>query len=387
MLTEQLNREQCPDSVEIEIPAPTAWPFVLAFGSTLMLTGLLTSCRASVRGFASLLRVASDGFARSSRHRAGTNRAGGLEDESRLTIAVSWNAIPIAAGSSAGMASSPYISGFSGGQRRHRRPVAMAALAALMDSESRQHLVSHQSPCRGDLSRILASGPHRLYSFHADAFAVAFVLHGVGSILVGLLYGAMLPMFPRRPIVLGGLIAPVCGRGCFTNSRTAESVARQPHQLVLVRRLASGFWSCRRPRCRAPTRIPTRENLSFALRAGIEAPGIYSDPRRGTPMSRIRHPVCICRSPRLYFSRLAALRTVNLRWIQRYWHRSRLWTSALSTHRTAPPAMARKDGRSSIALANPVYLAIADEARCTKLSPTGFREPRCRRSRRVPEDC
>src|SRR5258708_28620211 len=59
----------------------------------------------------------------------------------------------------------------------------------------------------------LRLGPTQLYSFHADAFAIAFVLHGVVSILVGLLYGAMLPMFPRHPIVLGGLIAPALWSG------------------------------------------------------------------------------------------------------------------------------------------------------------------------------
>ena len=33
------------------------------------------------------------------------------------------------------------------------------------------------------------------------------------SILVGLLYGVMLPMFPHRPILLGGLIAPIMWSG------------------------------------------------------------------------------------------------------------------------------------------------------------------------------
>src|ERR1700723_2321420 len=55
--------------------------------------------------------------------------------------------------------------------------------------------------------------PSQLNSFHADAFAIAFFLHGIVSIFVGLLYGAMLPMFPRRPIFLGGLIAPVLWSG------------------------------------------------------------------------------------------------------------------------------------------------------------------------------
>ena len=42
---------------------------------------------------------------------------------------------------------------------------------------------------------------------------MACLLHIVTSILVGLLYGVMLPMFPRRPILLGGLIAPVMWSG------------------------------------------------------------------------------------------------------------------------------------------------------------------------------
>src|SRR5580704_14051979 len=35
---------------EIEMPAPTAWPIVLAFGFTLMFAGLLTSASVSVLG-------------------------------------------------------------------------------------------------------------------------------------------------------------------------------------------------------------------------------------------------------------------------------------------------------------------------------------------------
>ena len=36
--------------VEIEVPASTAWPLVLAFGFTLMFAGLLTSASVSVLG-------------------------------------------------------------------------------------------------------------------------------------------------------------------------------------------------------------------------------------------------------------------------------------------------------------------------------------------------
>src|SRR5262249_381218 len=46
----------------------------------------------------------------------------------------------------------------------------------------------------------LKLGSSQLYSFHADSFAIAFGLHLLVSTAVGLLYGAMLPMFARRPI-------------------------------------------------------------------------------------------------------------------------------------------------------------------------------------------
>ena len=41
----------------------------------------------------------------------------------------------------------------------------------------------------------------------------ATVIHAVGSLLIGLLYGAMLPMLPRHPMLLGGIIAPVLWTG------------------------------------------------------------------------------------------------------------------------------------------------------------------------------
>src|SRR5271154_5776634 len=47
--TEQLN-EPCRTPGTIEVPAPTAWPFILAFGAALLFAGLVTSMSVSVLG-------------------------------------------------------------------------------------------------------------------------------------------------------------------------------------------------------------------------------------------------------------------------------------------------------------------------------------------------
>src|SRR5262249_57054094 len=53
----------------------------------------------------------------------------------------------------------------------------------------------------------------QLAAFHREAFVLAVVIHATTSIVVGLLYGATLPMLPRRPIVWGGIIGPLVWTG------------------------------------------------------------------------------------------------------------------------------------------------------------------------------
>jgi MFS family permease len=112
-----------------------------------------------------------------------------------------------------------------------------------------------------------------LNQFHIGAFLLAVALHLITSLLVGLLYGAMLPMFPRRPILLGGVIAPVMWTGLlhsilglinplldelidwrwFIASQFAFGVVAG---LVVVRQ----------------ERVRVRQFVPFAMRAGIETP-------------------------------------------------------------------------------------------------------------------
>ena len=123
--------------------------------------------------------------------------------------------------------------------------------------------------------------PAQLSSFHFDSFAIAFVLHGLVSIFVGLLYGAILPMFPRRPIVVGGLVAPALWSGVLYGILGLLNPLLASHidwfwfmASQVAFGVVAGFVVVRQ------TRVPTRENVSFVLRAGIEAPGTI--PPRGS---------------------------------------------------------------------------------------------------------
>src|SRR6202035_1287290 len=60
---------------------------------------------------------------------------------------------------------------------------------------------------------VMAETTAKIAAFYLRAFVVAVLIHLITSLLVGLLYGAMLPMLPRRPVLLGGVIAPLLWSG------------------------------------------------------------------------------------------------------------------------------------------------------------------------------
>ena len=121
----------------------------------------------------------------------------------------------------------------------------------------------------------LQLGLGQLNLFHADSFGIALLLHGIGSIFVGLLYGAMLPMFTRRPIVLGGLIGPVLWSGLLYSIIELLNPLLASHinwYWFIASQIAFGVVAGLVVVRQHP--VSTRENLPFMVRAGIEAPGI-----------------------------------------------------------------------------------------------------------------
>ena len=272
--TEQLG--QSPRAPrEIEVPASTAWPFLLALGAALLFAGLVTS--ASVSCLGALLAVAgSVGWFREVLPREHEEAVPVLPEDIRLItdrrVVERLPVLPDQLRAWLPVHSYPISAGVKGGLAGS---VAMAVLACtygVLKAGSIWYPINLLAAVAYRESSRL--GPAQLYSFHADAFAIAFVLHGVVSIFVGLLYGAMLPMFPRRPIVLGGLIAPALWSGLLytilglLNPLLASRIDWLWFMASQVAfGIVAGLVVVRQPS------FPTRENVSFVLRAGIEAPG------------------------------------------------------------------------------------------------------------------
>jgi hypothetical protein len=121
----------------------------------------------------------------------------------------------------------------------------------------------------------------QMSSFHVELLLVASAIHVVSSVLVGLLYGALLPMFPRRPILLGGFVAPIVWSGLL------HSVLGIINPLLDSRIhwgwfLASqiGFGIVAGLVVARQGRIHTRQYLPFAVRAGLEIPGVMEEKGR-----------------------------------------------------------------------------------------------------------
>jgi len=272
---------QTPESVVL--PAPTAWPMAFAFGLALLAAGMATSGYVSMLG-AVLALAGVVGWFRQVLP-AEAHEPVSVEGDvpqvvtvrplvERLALAPdvqrAWlplETYPITAGLKGGLAGS----------------VAMALLAILYGLLSRHgpwypiNLLS-----AGFFPAEMTSSTARLEAFQPAAFAIAAVIHLTTSVVVGLLYGAMLPMLPRRPIILGGLLAPLVWSGLLHGILGIINPVLDAHVdwgwFVLSQ---VGFGLVAGVVVSRQQRIPTWQGMSFALRAGIESPGVMGEGRHG----------------------------------------------------------------------------------------------------------
>ena len=260
----------------VRLPAPTSWPIVLAFGVALLFAGLVTSASVSLLG--TILVIAGCvGWFRDI-----------LPHEKHVEVPIVKEYVPIATTrpqvarlpiapdlprALLPLETYPVSAGIKGGLAGSVAMAVLACLYGILKQGSIWYPINLLGATIYSQSTRLDSAS--LNAFHLGSFLFAALLHLVTSLLVGLLYGAMLPMFPRRPIVLGGVIGPVLWTGLlhsilglinpllderidwrwFIASQFAFGIVAG---LVVVRQ----------------ERVRVRQFMPFAMRAGVETPAV-----------------------------------------------------------------------------------------------------------------
>ncbi len=267
------------EPTEVMLPAPTIWPFALALGLALLFAGLLTNASISVLGAVLYLAAAVGWFREVFPHEHHVRVPLDREEEPVLTPTREVMRLPVAQQVQRAwlpLKIYPVSAGVKGGLAGG---VAMAVLAMLYGVVFFRSLWYPINLIAGSLydAPAIPSLPE-LLRFHAGWFFFALAMHLTMCVLVGLLYGAMLPMLPTRPIVLGGIIGPLLWTGLlyyvldYVNPLLDQQINWIWFAVSQVAfGVVAGLVVARQ------SKVWTTENLPLAMRAGIEAPGIIDE--------------------------------------------------------------------------------------------------------------
>jgi hypothetical protein len=274
--------EQRQDEVpgNVSLPAPTAWPFVTAFGLALLAAGLVTQAVISVVGLILAVRGAVGWFRdvlpveqhEWVRLRPLEQRARPIPPAPRavrqLQPGVAGHRVRIPA------EIHPYSSGIKGGIVGG---VAMAVVACVYGVIAHRSIwypinllaaAAVPSLARADLAQLTA--------FNGTGFIVGLISHGVFSILVGLLFAVLLPMLPsRRAAFWGSLISPLLWSGLiWATLRLINPAlnARIDWIWFIASQIAFGMTTGYV--VHHSKMVETMQTWPLAARAGIEAPGV-----------------------------------------------------------------------------------------------------------------
>lgn len=256
----------------VPMPRPTAWPMIMALGISLVMAAMVTNIAVGVLGLLLTIAGGVGWFLQVLPHEAHEDiavRTEEIEITSPRTLARTAAAAPqrrtiipvetfqITAGIKGGIA---------GG-------IAMTVPAAIF-SLIRYHSIWYAMnllAAGGFVSWAGASNAF-LSEFHLRGFFAALIIHGLTCLLVGSLYGAMLPIFPKYPILTAGFMTPLLMTGILHSALGIVSPIlnqRIDWFWFVISQIAFGLV------CgfvvNLHTRVRTRQfqELPFAIRAGL----------------------------------------------------------------------------------------------------------------------
>jgi hypothetical protein len=261
----------------IQLPASTYWPIVLALGVTLVLAGIVTS--PSISGLGGVLSIAGavGWFRQVLPHEAHEEVPVILAVQVAITsrrTSVARIEISEQHRARLPLETYPIISGIKGGIAGGIAMVFPALLYGVIGYHSIWYPVNllggagvagWQNPTTADIA-----------AFHLQGLIAASIIHVLACLLIGLLYGAMLPMLPRRPVLLGGIIAPLLWTGLLHSTLGIIDPVlneRIDWGWFVASQVTFGMvagWIVSRD-----NKVPTGQWLPVSIRMGLETPGLH----------------------------------------------------------------------------------------------------------------
>ena len=277
------SNAQQPAEKVLQVPASTGWPLVAAFGLTLVCAGLLTHFMISSLGVVTLCAGLIGWFRQVLPREAHDSVV--LEKEEVVSMRPSPKVRHLEIGEFGHRARLPlkiypYSAGIRGGLVGGGAMAMLAILYGLIGHKSIWYPINLLAATGS--ANISAMSYEQLLAFNGTGLVLATIIHLIASALVGLLYGVALPMFPRRPILLGGILAPLFWSGIlYTGLGIIHPSLQERIQWgwfiasQFAFGLVAGFVVARHEP------IATMQYVPFAMRAGIEAAGISDENGKG----------------------------------------------------------------------------------------------------------
>jgi hypothetical protein len=211
------SHDGSPLSDRVALPAPTPWPMVVGLGITLAFAGLVTHGAVSVVGIV-LALIGGIGWGRDVLPEESVEHVA-LPPLELREVVVGWPTAPVDLASVGGgthrarlpLEVPPYSSGIRGGIVGGIAMAVLALVYGLFVQQSAWYPINLLSAVA--MPSLAHASVAELRAFNLVAFVTGVIVHGVLSVLVGLLYAVILPMLPRRHMLWGGVIVPLLWTG------------------------------------------------------------------------------------------------------------------------------------------------------------------------------
>lgn len=261
------------------LPSPTAWPLVLAAGITLAVAGLVTNFGISLMGIVLVIAGCTGWF----REVLPVQKHEAIPVKEEVIVPVTTRRsvarfyVETRHRARLPMETPSMLAGVKGGIAGGIAMIVPATLYGLI----RYHSIWYAVNLLGGAG--VAGWTHptlaQITHFRLSALVAATIIHIVTSVLVGLLYGAMLPLLPRHPVILGGIIAPLLWTGLLHSSIGLINPFLQQEihwGWFVASQVAFGLvagWVVTKQH----NLVHTHQFLPFAARAGLETPGFMEE--------------------------------------------------------------------------------------------------------------